>query len=61
MGIDTNDQIYILHIYKGTGISANEQISKIVQLSNAFRPNERVFEGNDYDVRDISIREGERR
>lgn len=47
-GRDKNNTYYLLHIWRKKGASTNEQISKMVELDHAFRPNKIVCESNGF-------------
>ena len=47
-GVDENNVYYLLHIWRKRGASTNEQISKMIQLDHAFRPNKIVCEANGF-------------
>jgi len=47
-GVDDNKQYYLLHVWRKRGASLNEQVNKIVQLDNAFRPNKIICEANGF-------------
>jgi len=48
LGRDKNKVIYLLHLFRGSGISHNEQISQIVSLNDRFKPNIIVMESNGF-------------
>lgn len=47
-GIDTNENIYLLHLYRKQGASHNEQINQIVALDRQFKCNTIVCESNGF-------------
>lgn len=47
-GCDFNNHYHLLHIWRKKGASINEQVSRIVQLDQAFKPNKIVCEANGF-------------
>lgn len=47
-GKSVDNCYYLLHIYRAKGLSHNEQVMKICQLDQQFRPNEIVTEDNGF-------------
>ena len=47
-GKDSQDNYYLLYIYREKGLSHNEQIQKIALLDRTFKPNEIVVENNGF-------------
>lgn len=47
-GIDENKNYYLLNIWRKQGASHDEQVSKMVQLNQAFKPNKIICENNGF-------------
>lgn len=47
-GRDSNNNYYLLHVWRKKGASTNEQVNKIIQLDSAFHPNKIVCESNGF-------------
>lgn len=47
-GKGVDDNYYLLYIYRAKGLSHNEQVMKICQIDQQFRPNEIVVEDNGF-------------
>lgn len=47
-GSDWNDNYYLIYLFRGKGLSANEQISQIVNLDRRYKPNVIVVENNGF-------------
>lgn len=48
MGLDKDDNLYILNIWHKSGASADEQVNQIVSINDRFRPNKIVVENNGF-------------
>lgn len=47
-GLGYDDKLYLIYYYRARGISHNEQISRIVMMNDAYKPNEIVAEANNF-------------
>jgi phage terminase large subunit-like protein len=47
-GIDSNENYYLLHVWRKQGASHNEQVSMIARIDRAFRPNRITIESNGF-------------
>ena len=48
VGMDHSDQYHLINYWRKKGASHNEQVSQIVQMDHAFRPNKIVCENNGF-------------
>ncbi len=47
-GVDTRNKYYLLHIWRQRGATHNQQVSKIIELNNRFKPNSIIAENNGF-------------